>query len=59
MSGSIAQLNIYNYAMPDDTVMEMKMFCGEKGNIVNDDTLTTVGTMETETEDKECKNCSI
>ena len=44
--------------MPDDTVMEMKMFCGEKGNIVNDETLTTVGTMETETEDKECKNCS-
>ena len=38
-------------------VLEMKMFCDEKGNVVNDDTLTTVGTLETETEDKECRTC--
>ena len=57
LSGEIAQLNIYDYAMPDDMVLEMKMFCDEKGNVVNDDTLTTVGTLETETEEKECKTC--
>ena len=58
LSGSIAQLNLYDYAMPDDMVLEMKMFCDEKGNVVNDDTLTTVGTLETETEVKECRTCS-
>ena len=57
LSGEIAQLNIYDYAMPDDMVLEMKMFCDEKGNLVNDDTLTTVGTLETVTEEKECKTC--
>ena len=57
LSGEIAQLNIYDYAMPDDMVLEMKMFCDEKGNVVNDDTLTTVGELETETEDKECRTC--
>ena len=57
LSGEIAQLNIYDYAMPDDMVLEMKMFCDEKGNVVNDDTLTTVGTLETDTEDKECRTC--
>ena len=57
LSGEIAQLNIYDYAMPDDMVLEMKMFCDEKGNLVNDDTLTTVGTLEAVTEEKECKSC--
>ena len=57
LSGSIAQLNLYDYAMPDDMVLEMKMFCDEKGNVVNNDTLTTVGTLETETQDKECRTC--
>ena len=57
LSGSIAQLNLYDYAMPDDMVLEMKMFCDEKGNLVNDDTLTTVGTLEAVTEEKECKSC--
>ena len=57
LSGEIAQLNIYDYAMPDDMVLEMKMFCDEKGNLVNDDTLTTVGILEAVTEEKECKSC--
>ena len=57
LSGSIAQLNLYDYAMPDDMVLEMKMFCDEKGNVVNDDTLNTVGALETETEVKECRTC--
>ena len=26
LSGDIAQLNVYDYAMPDDMVLEMKMF---------------------------------
>lgn len=57
-SGWLAQLNIYDYAMPDEMVLEMKMFCEDKGNLVNDDTLTTFGTIETEAEDKECRKCS-
>ena len=43
--------------MPDDMVLEMKMFCEEKGNLVNDGPLTAVGHLETDTEDKECKTC--
>ena len=50
LSGEIAQLNIYDYAMPDDMVLEMKRFGDEKGNLVNDEKRNTVGTWEAVTE---------
>lgn len=48
---------MFDYAMPDDMVLEMNMFCEDKGNLVNDDTLTTVGWIPTNDEDKDCKDC--
>ena len=44
--GWIAQYNMYDYAMSDEEVLKMNMFCTEKGNLVNEDTFTVVGDME-------------
>ena len=44
--------------MPDDMVLQMNMFCQEEGNVVNEDTFMEVGTVPTETEEKECKPCT-
>ena len=59
LPGFISQINLYDYAMPDDMVLQMNMFCEEEGNVVNEDTFTEVGTVPTETEEKECKPCTL
>lgn len=57
--GWIAQLNMYDRAMPDDEVLEMNMFCEEKGNVVNEGTVTFEGTMETQEAMFECLGCTL
>ena len=59
LPGFISQINLYDYAMPDDMVLQMNMFCEEKDNDVKEDTFTKDGTVHTETEEKECRACTV
>ena len=55
--GWIAQMNVFDRALTDEEVSTMRMFCNDMGNVVNENTITVVGTLETDTEEFECLGC--
>jgi len=55
--GWIAQLNLYGRAMSDNEVLQMNMFCEEKGDVVSEDTIVMIGNVDTAPAEFECVGC--